>query len=210
MTAAAAVGPGGAPASVSWRRARLDPWVAGLVALGILVRAVYLLTPGLDSDRAVVGLMARHILQGEFPLFFWGQAYGGTLEAHLAAVLFSLLGSSRLALALSPLLFSVAFLLLLYVLARDAFGVPAGRLALLLAAVPPPSLASHGVTTWGHYISLLAVGTLVLLLALRASREPTPRVLWGLGFFAGLAWYVSPQSVLYLAADDRNSPAAAR
>jgi hypothetical protein len=51
---------------------------------------------------AIVGLMGRHILQGEFPVFFWGQPFAGTLESFLAAVLFFVFGSSRLTLALPP------------------------------------------------------------------------------------------------------------
>jgi hypothetical protein len=34
-----------------------------------------------NSDEAIVGLMARHMLQGERPLFFYGQAYLGSLDA---------------------------------------------------------------------------------------------------------------------------------
>jgi len=51
---------------------RTLPWLAGLLVLGAGVRAVYLVTPDLDSDMAIVGLMGRHILAGEFPIFFWG------------------------------------------------------------------------------------------------------------------------------------------
>ncbi|MGH7264922.1 MAG: ArnT family glycosyltransferase, partial [Candidatus Rokuibacteriota bacterium] len=173
-----------------------------IVGLGVLLRGLYLLTPFLDSDRAVVGLMARHILQGELPVFFWGQPYGGTLEAHLAAVLFYLFGASRLTLALSPFLFSLAFLALTYRLGCELFDRATGRVALLLVAVAPPTLVSHSVTTWGHYISHLALGSLVLLLAFRTARAPDPprRLLFVLGFAAGLAWYNSPQSVHYLVA----------
>jgi hypothetical protein len=146
--------------------------------------------------------MARHILQGEFPVFFWGQPYGGTLEAHLAALLFYLFGASRLTLALSPFLFSLAFLALTYRLGCELFDRATGRVALLLVAVAPPTLVSHSVTTWGHYISHLALGSLVLLLAFRTARVPDPpgRLVLVLGFAAGLAWYNSPQSVHYLVA----------
>ena len=34
-----------------------------------------------NADEAVVALMARHILQGERPVFFYGQAYLGSLDA---------------------------------------------------------------------------------------------------------------------------------
>src|SRR3712207_7162559 len=34
----------------------------------------------LDSDEAVVGLMARRFLDGDFEAFYWGQHYAGTQE----------------------------------------------------------------------------------------------------------------------------------
>lgn len=46
-----------------------------------------------DSDEAVEGLMARHILNGEFPVFLWGQPYKGVPEVYVASGVFSLFGS---------------------------------------------------------------------------------------------------------------------
>ena len=45
-----------------------------------------------DSDEAIVGLMARHVLDGELTTFFWRQAYGGSQEAILTAPLFWVVG----------------------------------------------------------------------------------------------------------------------
>ncbi len=184
-------------------RTRAALWLGVLLLLGAALRGLYLLTPALDSDQAIVGLMARHVLQGEFPIFFWGQPFAGTMEAHLAALLFFLFGPSRLTLALSPFLFSLAFLLVTYRLAREAFDDEVGLLALGLAALPAPFLVTHSVTARSNYIENLLLGSLVLCLALRVPREPGPRrrrALWLLGFFAGVAWYQSPQSIHYLAA----------
>ena len=38
-----------------------------------------------NADEAVVALMARHALQGNIPIFFYGQAYMGSLDALLVA-----------------------------------------------------------------------------------------------------------------------------
>ena len=43
-----------------------------------------------DSDQAVMGLMARHTNLQEFPLFYYGQNYGGGLEHLLAALAFKI------------------------------------------------------------------------------------------------------------------------
>jgi hypothetical protein len=42
--------------------------------------------------------MGRHILHGEFPIFFYGQKYMGSLEAHLGALGFALGGATPLVL----------------------------------------------------------------------------------------------------------------
>ena len=49
-----------------------------------------------DSDQAVMGLMAKHIVEGRaFPVFFYGQYYILGVEAWLAAPLFLLAGTFR-------------------------------------------------------------------------------------------------------------------
>jgi len=46
-----------------------------------------------NGDEAIVGLMARHILvDGARPIFFYGQAYMGSLDAYLVAAGFTLFG----------------------------------------------------------------------------------------------------------------------
>ena len=47
----------------------------------------------LNSDEVLPGLMARHILlEGERPVFFYGQHYFGALEAYAIAALFAVFG----------------------------------------------------------------------------------------------------------------------
>src|SRR3972149_4673654 len=72
--------------------------VVALAMAGAL-KAVLLLTNVVpfNADEAVVALMARHILQGERPVFFYGQAYLGSLDAWLVAGAFALFGQSVLA-----------------------------------------------------------------------------------------------------------------
>ena len=48
-----------------------------------------------DSDEAVEGLMARHVLLGEFPAFLWGQRYKGVPEVYLSSAVFRAAGSER-------------------------------------------------------------------------------------------------------------------
>ncbi len=50
-----------------------------------------------NGDEAIVALMARHILRGERPVFFYGQAYLGATDAWLVALSFSIFGETVLA-----------------------------------------------------------------------------------------------------------------
>ena len=56
-----------------------------------------------NGDEGVVALMARHILQGERPIFFYGQVYLGSIDAWLVALSFSIFGQSVLAIRLAQL-----------------------------------------------------------------------------------------------------------
>ena len=71
-----------------------------IAALVIVSRAPFLLHGDrfFDSDEAVEGLMARHVLEGEHPAFLWGQRYKGVPEVYLAAAVFAVAGPSVIAL----------------------------------------------------------------------------------------------------------------
>jgi len=76
-----------APAPVV-RARRITPSITLLLVLfaagaGIALRVfVYVSVLGsTNSDEAVLGLMARHALHGEFTTFLWGTPYGGPQEA---------------------------------------------------------------------------------------------------------------------------------
>ena len=70
--------------------------VAVFFALALLIRGGRLLATDLAPDAAVSGVMGYAVLAGEFPLFFYGQKFMGSLDAFLAAPLYLLLGPSTL------------------------------------------------------------------------------------------------------------------
>ena len=84
------------------------------------------------TDNAVMPLMGKHMLdKGEFPIFYYGQHYMGSLEPLLVAAGFTLFGKSNVvllavplvfALALVPLIFLVAFFLLETILVLRVLG----------------------------------------------------------------------------------------
>jgi hypothetical protein len=105
-----------------------------------------------DADQAIVGLMAKHLLEGRaFPLFFYGQQYLLGVESWLVAPFFLVGGVSVAMLKLPLLLLNlVAVVLLLVGLERFAGLRPwQAGLAALFLIVPAPSAASRLVQANG-------------------------------------------------------------
>jgi 4-amino-4-deoxy-L-arabinose transferase-like glycosyltransferase len=174
-------------------------------ALGLfaLVPALYLALPRLDSDQAITGLMGLHVLQGEFPIFFWRQDHAGVPEAYGAAVSFFLFGASRRTLGLVPAAAAVGLALALYRTGTVLFGRPAGLLAIPFATVVAPYVATHYVLARAYYIEHLLAGQLVLLgAALWLARPLSPaaraRAAIAMGLAGGFGLYMGFQIVTAL------------
>jgi hypothetical protein len=204
--------------------ARLTAWAAaypwalpvGAALVGILAR-VWLVAHThamLDGDEAMIGLQAERILHGQFPTYFYGQAYMGTLEAYLAAPFVALLGPTGWALrlvpiVLSPLLVYLTWRLARAVLPRDATTTPLlAGLAACVAGLPHLYVVITEMRTWGGQIEVYVV-TLALLLCvveladrLRAGASTTEllRRWLVLGFVAGLGIWINPLIVYALVA----------
>lgn len=145
----------------------------------------------MDSDQAVFGLQAMHILQGEHLAFSWGYAYIGTLQSYLAAAFFALFGPSRVVLNAVVLLFYVGYSLSLYYLAAAVFKEVRQRATVTaLGAVAPGYFVFHGVWARHGYPETFFFGTLILALVCNhLEREERARFYGALFFVAGLAWW---------------------
>lgn len=177
-------------------------WILAAVVLGLLVRLGVLAGPTgeLDADEAVVGLMARHIaFNGEAPIFYYGQAYLGSLEAFTAAPLFLAFNSSGVVLKLVPVAYSLGFLVLSALVARRIFGDGPALLTAFYLALPPAMWALWSTKARGGYAEVLFLGEALLLLTLWLSG--TRRPVWGYlawGLVAGLALWTHLLAVVYL------------
>src|SRR5258708_17975030 len=69
-------------------------WVCLLIALVLRLWLIVHTHGVIDGDESLVGRQAEHILQGEFPVYFYGHAYMGSLEVYLVALLFAIFGPS--------------------------------------------------------------------------------------------------------------------
>lgn len=158
------------------RRLRFDDKLAlALVVTAALLRIVLIALgwPHLNSDEAVVGLMARHIAHGDArPLFIWGVHYEGPFEAYIAAAFFAIFGSSTFLLHLSNQTLVIAFLIVMYVLTRAAFGRFVAAFTLLWLGFGSSFALHREIITVGGYQEMLLLGALLLLGAWDRLRRP--------------------------------------
>lgn len=154
-----------------------------------------------NGDEAIVALMARHILHGERPAFFYGQAYLGATDAWLVACSFSIFGESVLAIRIVQVALFAAFLLTSYLVARRVGLTDWGaRVALLWLALPPTMLTLYTTATLGGYGETLVLGNVAILLADNVVRDGrTVKLTWlALGLVAGFGLYTFPLILVYL------------
>ena len=120
--------------------------LATLVAASVLVlcRSLCWLVfadVSLDSDEAITGLMAKHLIEGRaFPLFYYGQGYLLAIESWLAAPVFAVFGASALALRVTVFVLNLVLAAgLLLTLARSVGLAPwAAFLAASFVLIPAP------------------------------------------------------------------------
>ena len=182
------------------------------VLFGVAVRVWMLRTPmgGLDADEAIVGLMARHIQDGEFPMFYWGQIYGGPHEPLLTAAFFELLGSSTLVLKLVAVLLSTLGCVLIWRVGRRTVGEPAATVGALMFWIWPTAFVWWSVKSRGFYHAALVIGLGILLLVLRLAardeglsperqRTRSARDMTLLGALVATGMWCSPQTIFFSA-----------
>ncbi|HLX40599.1 MAG TPA: hypothetical protein VKR42_08700, partial [Ktedonobacteraceae bacterium] len=193
-----------------WYRVLLSPlWLYFLLA--IIMRAWLVLhTNGvIDGDEALVGIQAEHILHGEWPIYFYGQPYMGSLEAYLAALLFAIFGASVWTLRAEPTLLSLVVIWLTWKLAgilANIAGLPPRMkrlfmtIAVLGAVVPPLYDTVVELRMLGGYIETFVLMLWLLLSVVQLLRRWTARATrrelalrWaGIGFIIGLGFWVDP------------------
>ncbi len=197
------------PHTESFLFRHLPLWLCLLLALIVRAWLVFHTHGVIDGDEAMVGIQAQHILRGELPVYFISQAYMGSFEAYLMALLFAITGSTVWTLRAEPILLSLLLVWLTWKLAAilaDAAKLPpyAKRrfmfIATLLAALPPLYDAIIELRTLGGYIETFVLMLFLLISAFRLTQRwregGSPRELalrWvGIGFIVGLGFWVNP------------------
>src|SRR5580704_16538093 len=177
------------------------PLVAGMAALFLRVPFIFRYDLYFQTEGGVHYLMAKRILHGEFPTYFWESDYAGTLPHFVTAAFFAVFGASiPLASLVSVLAYAGAVALgVAYVkkvlgareaIAAGIFAVVRVPYALKYTIVPPGS---------GYDFSLMFPFVFLWLATIVYQRG------WNLwrcllaGLLAGHCWYFGKQVLLSFA-----------
>jgi hypothetical protein len=174
---------------------------AAAVAAGFALRVWIFTSPlsSLESDEAVVGLMAIRALHGDVPVFYWGGLYGGSQESLIAATAFAVTGPDTLVLKLISVAMFALAAVLVWRVGRRTVGEPAARIGAGLFWIWPPFLVWWSTKERGFYGSGLAIGLAALLLALRLRERDSKRDAVLLGLVLGLSVWATLQAFLLAA-----------
>ena len=157
-----------------------------------------------NSDEAIVALMARHILGGERPVFFYGQAYMGSLDAWLVAAGFALFGQHVWVIRLIQILLYLLVIWTAAMLGEKIYGSSqVGDLAALFLAVPAVNVTLYTTVSLGGYTEALLLGNLLLLLTIwmdsqiQSNRQIKIWPFFAWGFLSGLGLWAFGLTLIY-------------
>ena len=168
-----------------------------IAAAAIVARLPFLLRADrfFDADEAVEGLMARHVLLGEHPLFLWGQRYKGVPEVYLTAAAFRAAGSSVVVLKAVTLVCFVMFLWVNFRLVERVVSRAVAWMSTAFLIAGPPSLVFWSLSGSAEIVMTLLVGA-VLLLATTATFNGSPRMKYVVAFALAIGLWIQ-QFILY-------------
>lgn len=159
-----------------------------------------------NSDEAIVALMARHILTGERPTFFYGQVYMGSLDAFLVAIGFSIFGEEVWVIRLLQTLLYLGTIITTVAIAQVGFKAwKMGLMAAVLLAIPAVNTTLYTTASLGGYGEALVTGNLILLFGLlirnHIAARSYPVRFWAkvlaLGFLSGFGLWVNGLTLVY-------------
>lgn len=137
-----------------------------VIAIAILLRLLIIGREPVNSDEAVVGLMAHEILRGHFFAFYWGQNYGG-VEPYIVAFAFLIFGQSSWTLGLVPVFLDFVAAFLLFRIGKRFFAPRVALGASLLFLVWPEVYVWQSTIEYGFRFIALDIGLMMVLLVLK-------------------------------------------
>lgn len=159
-----------------------------LIFITFFSRLPQLLSPNLymDGDECIVGLMAKHFMEGkELPLFFYGQSYGFSfLEVLPISMFYALMGISILAVKLAMLLlFTIGIVFFYKALVRIGNrNTHWGAFLVTLLLVFSPTYAIWSMKARGGYLTAFMLTSVVMFLLFAPPKKQSiaPSIVTGL------------------------------
>jgi 4-amino-4-deoxy-L-arabinose transferase-like glycosyltransferase len=155
------------------------------------------------SDEAIIGLMAKHIVEGRyFPFYFYGISYNASCawEAYLAVVPFAISGVGVVALKIPTVLLSLLCLTLFYVMTTQLYSIRLATLASLIFALWPGLMKWH-FQPRGYAFYFLFIPALVLLfLIIEKEERCRVRDFFFFGLACGVAFWSMELLLITIAA----------
>jgi hypothetical protein len=182
----------------SFRRTeRVLAALAALFVLSTLFRLPALVNAGtVNSDAAIVGLQARHILHGEWSWFLYGSGYQTSVDSFVAAAFFVVLGSTPLALILSTLVGHIALTSLAFLTLVRRVSVPQALVCVLPLVLTSSPLHTY-ILSPPRQASLTLVFVAIFLLDGASASEWRSRRWYAAGAaVASLACFADPYALL--------------
>ncbi|TIH37807.1 hypothetical protein [Subtercola vilae] len=169
-------------------------WV--LLSAGVALRIALLFTPAftVDSDNAIVYLVAKHISEGDIAWFFWGQTYGGTLLEFVAGAAMLVFGAHIEVLSVVATLIFAGVAVLVRQLGTLLFDTRVGTVAGIVFWFSGYYTLKVSISEPGFYGPSLLLGLGVIIVSLRTDARH-PVLQWAtVGLLAGLAFWQSPMA----------------
>ncbi|TKJ42300.1 hypothetical protein CEE37_01070 [candidate division LCP-89 bacterium B3_LCP] len=173
-----------------------------LVCLGMSVQlwAASQWAGNFDSDEAIHGLLAHHILEGKLPIYFLGQGYLGCIESYIAASLMKVLGTGVFTIRISSLALFCIFLILHGFVVYKFWGSRTALISLFLLALPSWQILWWTFRPTSGLCPLFVFGTSALLLSHnKIFNGKYRRVrIFLIGIIFGLGVWIHPMIVYYI------------
>ncbi|MBL8911065.1 MAG: hypothetical protein JNM17_10270 [Archangium sp.] len=166
------------------------PLLVAIVAAVAFRLPILLNAKAINSDAAIVGVQARHLLDGEFSARLWGSPYQAPLESVFAAGLFLVSGGAS---ALGVLMVPLLGVLLMIALAWLVLEKHAGGWGAALAVLPLV-FATYAMNAPMSYVMRQSIATLAIFIVwLMDSEKPRALLLAGvlIGFGSFLDTFFS-------------------
>jgi len=155
-----------------------------------------------NSDEAIVGLMAKHILDGENFIYFYGQSYMGSLDAYLVALGFLLFGVQVWVIRLIQVILYALVIIFWYLFVDISFqNKKIAFLSSLFLVFPAVNVVLYTTVSLGGYGEALLFGVISFYVAALIAKDTdinkkVNHVYSGLmGFLLGIGLYVNPISL---------------